>query len=237
MADRVTGLGHAGEREGGGPGPDGAIPWYPGLSWGDRLVGERAVRTLGGAVLAGVVLAAGVVGSTGCTLTIGETAGEPADVAVVTATASATSSSSGPPSASASASVSASTSPSPSPSRTATPVPVRGPDQKLVVMTVSGGFAGVHQQVMLRGDGTVFTGAKGQPVLRRVGAAQFKELRILLGDPALEDVPDFTMNMAANDMFQYTLQFNGRTVMTDRSSKLPALERLINALSRWLPGR
>ncbi|MFD8073347.1 hypothetical protein ACFV3E_11920 [Streptomyces sp. NPDC059718] len=187
------------------------------------------MRTLGGAVLAGVVLAAGVLGSTGCTLTIGE----PADVAVVTATASATSSSSGPPSASASASASAST----SPSRTATPVPVRGPDQKLVVMTVSGGFAGVHHQVMLRGDGTVFASEKGRPVLRRVGAAQFKELRILLGDPALEDVPDFTMNMAANDMFQYTLQFNGRTVMTDRSSKLPALERLINALSRWLPGR
>lgn len=195
------------------------------------------MRTLGGVVLAGVVLAAGVLGCTGCTLTIGETAGDPADVAVVTATASATSSSSGPPSASASVSVSASTSPSSSPSRTATPVPVRGPRQKLVVMTVSGGFAGVHQQVTLRGDGTVLTMDNGEPVQRRVGAARFEQLRILLGDPALEDVPDFTMNMAANDMFQYTLEFDGRTVMTDRPDGPPALERLINALSRWLPGR
>ncbi|WP_431961750.1 hypothetical protein [Actinacidiphila sp. bgisy160] len=193
------------------------------------------MRTLGRAVLAGVVLAVGVLGSTGCTLTIGETAGEPADVEVVTATAPAPSPSSVPPSASTSASAPTSPSRPPSPSRTATPVPVRGPDQKLVVMTVSGGFAGVHQQVMLRGDGTVYTGHKGEPIVRRVGAVQFKELRILLGDPALEDVPDFTMNMAANDMFQYTLQFDGRTVMTDRSSKVPALERLIDALSRWLP--
>ncbi|MFF3945922.1 hypothetical protein ACFYYN_13955 [Streptomyces sp. NPDC001902] len=191
--------------------------------------------TLGRAVLAGAVLVAGVLGSTGCTLTIGETAGEPADVAVVTATASATSSSSGSPFPSARPSATASA--SPSPSRTPSPVPVRGPRQKLVVMTVSGGFAGVHQQVTLRGDGTVLTMGKGEPVQRRVGAARFEQLRLLLGDPALEDVPDFTMNMAANDMFQYTLEFGGRTVMTDRSAGPPALERLINALSRWLPGR
>ncbi|MDX2650303.1 hypothetical protein PV341_43485 [Streptomyces sp. PA03-1a] len=193
------------------------------------------MRTLDRAVLAGAVLVAGVLGSTGCTLTIGETAGEPADVAVVTATASATSSSSGSPFPSAHPSATASA--SPSPSRTPSPVPVRGPRQKLVVMTVSGGFAGVHQQVTLRGDGTVLTMGKGEPVQRRVGAARFEQLRLLLGDPALEDVPDFTMNMAANDMFQYTLEFGGRTVMTDRSDGPPALERLINALSRWLPGR
>lgn len=195
------------------------------------------MRTLGRAVLAGVVLAAGVLGATGCTLTIGETAGEPADVSVVTATASVTTPSPGASSSAPSVSTGASTPPSPSapPSRTATPVPVRGPDQKLVVMTVSGGFAGVHQQLILRGDGTVYTGHKGEPVVRSVGAARFRELRLLLGDPALEDVPDFTMNMAANDMFQYTLQFNGRTVMTDRSGREPALERLIDALSRWLP--
>lgn len=192
------------------------------------------MRTLGRAVLAGAVLVAGVLGSTGCTLTIGETAGEPADVAVVTATASATSSSSGSPFPSARPSATASA--SPSPSRTPSPVPVRGPRQKLVVMTVSGGFAGVHQQVTLRGDGTVLTMGKGEPVQRRVGAARFEQLRLLLGDPALEGVPDFTMNMAANDMFQYTLEFGGRTVMTDRSAGPPALERLINALSRWLPG-
>ncbi|MEU1621105.1 hypothetical protein ABZ479_27880 [Streptomyces sp. NPDC005722] len=102
-------------------------------------------------------------------------------------------------------------------------------------MTVGGGFAGVHQQVTVRGDGAVLTRDKGEPVLRRADAARFRELRLLLGDPALEDVPDLTMNMGAMDMFQYTLQFGGRTIVTDRSSKVPALERLINALSHWLP--
>ncbi|MFF4227518.1 hypothetical protein [Streptomyces sp. NPDC001820] len=102
-------------------------------------------------------------------------------------------------------------------------------------MTVSGGFAGIHQQVILRGDGAVLTNDKGKPVLRRTSAAQFKELRTLLGDPALDDVPEFTMNMGAVDMFQYALQFNGRTVVTDRSDEQPALDRLIDALSQWLP--
>ena len=201
------------------------------------------MRALGGALLAGVVLATAILGSTGCTLTIGKTDGPPTDGGVATATASAASPSPAQPSASPSPSASASAAPSPSltpassPSRGATPVPVRGPGQKLVVMTISGGFAGVHQQVTLRGDGTVLTMGKGEPVQRRVGAARFEQLRLLLGDPALEGVPDFTMNMAANDMFQYTLEFGGRTVMTDRSAGPPALERLINALSRWLPGR
>ncbi|MDQ1043195.1 hypothetical protein QFZ76_001431 [Streptomyces sp. V4I2] len=36
-------------------------------------------------------------------------------------------------------------------------------------------------------------------------------------------------------MFQYTLGFDGRTVVTDRSAEQPALDRLIDALSEWLP--
>jgi hypothetical protein len=116
-------------------------------------------------------------------------------------------------------------------------VPVTGPKQKLVTMTVTGGFAGVNQKVVLRGDGTVLADDKGDPVVRRTSAAQFRELRTLLGDPALADVPEFTIDTGAADMFQYALQFNGRTVMTDRSADRPALDRLIDALSEWLPGR
>jgi hypothetical protein len=102
-------------------------------------------------------------------------------------------------------------------------------------MTVSGGIAGVNQEVILRGDGTVRTSENGEPVVRRTSAAQFSELRTLLADPALADVPAFTLNMGAADMFQYALQFNGRTVVTDRSSEQPPLDRLIEALSEWLP--
>lgn len=114
-------------------------------------------------------------------------------------------------------------------------MPVTGPEQKLVTMTVSGGFAGVRQEVILRGDGTVSAEDKGRPVVRRTSAAQFARLRTLLGDPALADVPAFTIDMGAADRFQYALQFNGRTVITDRSSDQPALDRLIDALSTWLP--
>ncbi|MEU0411938.1 hypothetical protein ABZ307_29535 [Streptomyces griseorubiginosus] len=102
-------------------------------------------------------------------------------------------------------------------------------------MTVTGGFAGVHRTVILRGDGTAYTSEKGRPLVRRVAAARFLGLRTLLGDPALAEVPSFTMDMSARDMFQYTLTFGGRTVITDRSGDEPALDRLIAALSELLP--
>ncbi|GAA4059648.1 hypothetical protein GCM10022233_35870 [Streptomyces shaanxiensis] len=116
-------------------------------------------------------------------------------------------------------------------------MPVTGPDQKLVTMTITGGFAGVHQEVVLRGDGTVRASHKGESVVRRTSTAQFTELRTLLGDPALADVSDFAISMGSADMFQYTLRFNGRTVTTDRSAEQPALDRLIDALSEFLPDR
>lgn len=183
--------------------------------------GGGTVLDKGVAAGAAMVFAVGVLG--GCSFSSGGGSVEPADTAVSAVTASSNS-----PSPSPSTAVSASRSPS--------PVPVTGPDQKLVTMAVTGGYAGVHQELILRGDGTVRTSDKGQPVVRRTSAAQFKELRTLLGDPALAEVPSFTMNMGAADMFQYTLHFNGRTVMTDRSSDdHPALDRLIEALSDLLP--
>jgi len=104
-------------------------------------------------------------------------------------------------------------------------------------MTVTGGFAGVQQEVVLRGDGTVHSGDKGTAEVRRTSAAQFKQLRTLLGDPALDDVPHVTVDPSAADMFQYTLRFDDRTVITDRSAERPALDRLIDALDKWLPTR
>lgn len=180
-----------------------------------------------------MVCAAGVLALVGCSPGDGGDGGDtkkPTDTARATLTASP-SSPAGPPTPSASASASPSVPASASPS----PVPVTGPDQKLVVMTVSGGFAGVNKEVILRGDGTVRTSDKGESAVHRTTAAQFTKLRTLLGDPALDDVPSFTMNMGAADLFQYTLRFDGRTVMTDRSTEEPALDRLIDALEKWLP--
>ncbi|KAB1148325.1 hypothetical protein F7R91_10205 [Streptomyces luteolifulvus] len=175
-----------------------------------------------------MVFAAGVTGLAGCASGSGGSPGEPADTAG-TAVSSVTASSASPtpprsPSLSPSAPVGSS------------PAPATGPEQKLVTMTVSGGLAGVHQQVTLRGDGSVRTSDKGESVVRRASAARFDELRTLLADPALADVPDVTRDMGAADMFQYTLRFDGRTVVTDRSAGEPALDRLIDALAEWLPG-
>lgn len=126
--------------------------------------------------------------------------------------------------------------PSKQASKPRTPVPTIGrSDPNLVVMTVTGGFAGVHQTVILRTDGTVCTSEKGEPNVRRTTKAQFTELRTLLGDPALAEVPNFTRDMDAKDKFQYTLRIDGRTVVTDRSTEEPALDRLIDALDDWLP--
>ncbi|MFE7028683.1 hypothetical protein ACFU9Y_00100 [Streptomyces sp. NPDC057621] len=136
-----------------------------------------------------------------------------------------------PPSATDAASASVTAPPSARPS----PVPTAGQRQKLVTMTVTGGFAGVQQEVILRGDGTVRTSDKGDTDVRRTSAAQFTRLCTLLGDPALDGVPASTVDAGAADLFQYTLRFDGRTVVTDRSAERPPLDRLIDALGKWLP--
>ncbi|MEH0541859.1 hypothetical protein QA802_01835 [Streptomyces sp. B21-105] len=190
---------------------------------------------------AATMCAAGVLVLVGCSPGDDGRNAEPAHTASGTATASPASSSSAAPTASPSVPSPPASSPSPSSSASAaasarpSPVPVTGPDQKLVVMTVSGGFAGVNQEVTLRGDGSVRTTDKGRSAVRDTTASQFTQLRTLLGDPALDDVPAFTRDMGSADRFQYALRFDGRTVMTDRSADEPALDRLIGALEKWLP--
>ncbi|MFH0518111.1 hypothetical protein ACHBTE_13135 [Streptomyces sp. M41] len=191
-----------------------------------------------------VVLVAGVLAVTGCSSENGDdgdgSAAKPSGPVVSTSTTAPVSASPGstPPGSPAPAPPASHSSSAPaSPTGAASPVPVSGPDQELVTMVVTGGFAGVRKQVTLRGDGTLHTDDKGERAVRRAGPADFTELRTLLGDPALDGVSDLTRNMEAADLFQYTLRFDGRTVVTDRSAEEPALDRLIEALSAWLPDR
>ncbi|WP_139063616.1 hypothetical protein [Streptomyces zinciresistens] len=107
----------------------------------------------------------------------------------------------------------------------------------LVTLVVTGGYAGVDQEVVLRGDGTVRTRDRGERALRPLRPAEFTELRTLLGDPALADVPADTRSREVADLAQYEVRFAGRTVRTDLSAKEPALDRLVHALSAWLPDR
>ncbi|MFI9567596.1 hypothetical protein [Streptomyces rishiriensis] len=141
-----------------------------------------------------------------------------------------------PTSASASPSSPAAASPSASDPAGASPsASVTGQGRNLVTMTISGGFAGVNREVILRGGGTVRTTDRGASGAHRTTTAQFTRLRALLADPALADVPAFSLDGGAADKFRYTLQFHGRTVTTDRTADAPALKRLIDALEKWLP--
>ncbi|MDQ0603832.1 hypothetical protein QF037_008177 [Streptomyces canus] len=181
-----------------------------------------------GRVSAAVVVVC-VLALAGCTFDGGgSTAAEATETEA--SAASTPASSSAPASTTPSASAGSSARPSP------TPVPVRSPGQTLVSMKISGGFAGVGQSVVLRGDGAVHAvdDRKGS-VVHRTAAAEFEKLRLLLGDPALNDVSDVTMNMGAADMFQYEVRFEGRTVRTDRSAEQPPLDALISALRAYLP--
>ncbi|MCQ9136058.1 hypothetical protein, partial [Streptomyces hilarionis] len=114
--------------------------------------------------------------------------------------------------------------------------PATGQGRKLVTMTVTGGFAGVNRAVVVRGDGVVRTTDRGASAVHRASAAQLTRLRTLLADPALAGVPAFSLDGGAADTFRYTLQFDGRTVTTDRTADRPAMKRLIDALRVWLPG-
>ncbi|MCQ9185338.1 hypothetical protein KMT30_41220 [Streptomyces sp. IBSBF 2953] len=159
---------------------------------------------------------------------------EPTDEATVGVTIS------DPPPSSASSASSVPSSPAASPSTSdpagASPsASVTGQGRTLVAMTITGGFAGVDREVILRGDGTVRTTDRGGSGVRRTSAAEFARLRALLADPALDKAPAFSLDGGAADKFRYTLQFDGRTITTDRTSDSPALKRLIDALEKWLP--
>ncbi|MFD6286479.1 hypothetical protein [Streptomyces sp. NPDC060205] len=190
---------------------------------------------------AAAVFAATVLSLAGCSADGGEDAARSSDPSAGATTSpsasppaelpSPSTTPASPPSVTDSASASVTAPPSASPS----PVPTAGQRQKLVTMTVTGGFAGVQREVVLRGDGTVRTSDKGDTEVRRASAAQFTRLRTLLGDPALDDVPATTVDKNAADLFRYTLRFDGRTVVTDRSTERPPLDRLIDALDKWLP--
>lgn len=95
------------------------------------------------------------------------------------------------------------------------------------------GGAGAHRAVWPNSGGSRITGVADDSGAVRSTTSIGPPRN--LGDPALEDVPSFTMGSGAYDSFQYTLRFGGRTVMTDRSGEEPALDRLIDALDDWLP--
>ncbi|WP_256096406.1 protealysin inhibitor emfourin [Streptomyces sp. LUP30] len=177
-----------------------------------------------------VCTAAMALALAGCSAGRDGRAAEPTDEATVGVTVS----DAPPPSAPASPSSPAASPSAPNPGTVPSASATGQSGRKLVTMTISGGFAGVNREVVLRGDGTVRTTDRGASGVRRTTAAQFTRLRTLLADPALDAVPASSLDRGAADRFRYTLQFDGRTVTTDRTADKPALKRLIDALETWL---
>ena len=202
---------------------------YDGYSEAHTTLREDDVLTRGSAI---VCTAAMALALAGCSGGRDGKAAEPTDEATVGVTVS----DAPPPSAPASpSSPAASASPgAPNPGTIPSASATGQSGRKLVTMTISGGFAGVNREVILRGDGTVRTTDRGASGVHRTTAAQFTRLRTLLADPALDAAPASSLDRGAADRFRYTLQFDGRTVTTDRTADKPALKRLIDALETWL---
>ncbi|MFJ8663948.1 hypothetical protein [Streptomyces sp. NPDC093795] len=192
----------------------------------------RGVRTRRGALLLAAALtlgAGGAVGATGCGPETSPAPGGPA---------SATSAPTGPTTPAASSDPATSTPPAPTtPPRTATPPGTIAPTEEprgqevLVEVVVSGGLAGVRNQLIVHYDGT-WTSRSGTkpPRTGRMTPAEAAELRAALEDPAYARVPTRPTGDPVPDGFQYVLTHRHRIVVAGDGERPPALRRVFAAL-------
>ncbi|MFF0436182.1 hypothetical protein ACFYU9_28725 [Streptomyces sp. NPDC004327] len=106
------------------------------------------------------------------------------------------------------------------------------PQDVLVEVGVSGGFAGVGNKLVVHYDGayTVRHGTK-PPVPGRLTPAQAAELRAALEDPAYAKVPERSTGDSVRDGFTYEVTYGHRLVVTqDGAARPPALQRVFDAL-------
>ncbi|MFI1939172.1 hypothetical protein ACH44C_18690 [Streptomyces purpureus] len=131
------------------------------------------------------------------------------------------------------ASPSTAASPSPATSPSASPQRAADPDEVLVSVNVSGGFAGVSNELRVHGDGrwTVRTG-KGQDRTGRMTGAEVARLRASLEAPAYARVPVRPTGPTVFDGFQYVIAHDHRVVVAADGERPDALRRVFDALPR-----
>ncbi|MGW0118383.1 hypothetical protein [Streptomyces sp. NPDC003327] len=130
-----------------------------------------------------------------------------------------------------------------SPSGTATPTPpatatdAPRSEDVLVEVTVTGGFAGVRNTLVVRHDGTWTLSSPGRPDRKtgRVAPAGTAALRAALEDPAFARVPDRPADEPVRDGFQYAVTYGDRLVIARDGSVPPALRRVLDALPEGGP--
>ncbi|MGW0029097.1 hypothetical protein ACWDXD_04570 [Streptomyces sp. NPDC003314] len=110
------------------------------------------------------------------------------------------------------------------------------PGQVLVRVTVTGGFAGVRNRLVVHRDGawTVISGDK-PPRTGRQTPAEAAELRAALEDPAFALVPARPTGRPIADGFQYEVAYRHRVVVAGDGERPPALQRVFDALPEGGP--
>ncbi|MFE3070220.1 hypothetical protein [Streptomyces sp. NPDC059247] len=117
-----------------------------------------------------------------------------------------------------------------------TPATEPRPDEVLVEVVVSGGFAGIRNRLVVRYDGAWTSGSGGGPARTgRQSPAEAGALRAALEDPAYAQVPDRPTGRPIADGFQYELTHRGRLVVAGDGERPPALQRVFAALPEGGP--
>lgn len=120
----------------------------------------------------------------------------------------------------------------PGTSSTATRDEQPAPQEDLVEVVVSGGFAGLRNKLVVRYDGSwTLRKGTGEPTTGRMTPDQVAELRAALEDPAFARVPDRPTGRPVADGFEYAVTYAHRLVLTrDGEDRPPALQRVFDAL-------
>ncbi|MFE5830983.1 hypothetical protein ACFQ8W_12140 [Streptomyces sp. NPDC056508] len=110
------------------------------------------------------------------------------------------------------------------------------PGQVLVRVTVTGGFTGVRNRLVVHRDGgwTIRSGDK-PPRTGRQTPAEAAELRAALEDPAFALVPARPTGRPIADGFQYEVAYRHRMVVAGDGDRPPALQRVFDALPEGGP--
>ncbi|AVZ75265.1 hypothetical protein SLUN_26785 [Streptomyces lunaelactis] len=103
--------------------------------------------------------------------------------------------------------------------------------QPLVELTVTGGFAGVRNRLLVQDDGTYSTSSRtGAVRTGRMSRAELTELRRALEKADFAHLPREATGSPVADGFSYRLTYAGHTVTTDDTTRLPGLREVFAAL-------
>ncbi|QKW09258.1 hypothetical protein HUT18_25620 [Streptomyces sp. NA04227] len=107
-----------------------------------------------------------------------------------------------------------------------------------VSLDVSGGFAGVRRGITVTPDGEVRVRSReGERTARALDGTEQRTLAALLAEVDFGEVPARSISEQLRDGFQYRLRYEGHSVLTDRTTSLGPVDRVIDHLEKCLRGR